>query len=77
MPLILGTHYKTAKNMQEETKNESQFLNKKELGSLLKVSDRTTDNIVANKVLPVYKIGRLVRFKKSDVTDYIARSLQS
>lgn len=63
--------------MQDETKNETQFLNKKELGQLLKVSERTTDKIVVNKLLPVYKIGRLVRFKKSDVTDYIARSLQS
>jgi excisionase family DNA binding protein len=45
------------------------IMNKRQLAGHLQVSVRTIDNLMERGYLPHYKIGKIVRFKLSDVHD--------
>lgn len=48
-----------------------EFLSLSEVASLLRVSRITVYRIVAKKLISVYRIGRRMRFRKTDVLSYI------
>lgn len=50
---------------------EEEFLTKKELAELLKVTIRTVDRLCVKENLPYVKFGRNVRFEKSKVLEWI------
>ena len=60
--------------MAENANIDLDFLNRKEVARLLRVSERTIDKRIVNQTLPAYKIGGSIRFKKSEVLEYIESS---
>lgn len=53
---------------------KEEFLTKKELAELLKVTIRTIDRLCTHEGLPFVKFGRNVRFEKEKVLDWIRNS---
>jgi len=49
------------------------FLNKKELSNYLGISIGKIDNLIKNKNIGYYKIGKSVRFKVEDINDWITK----
>tara|TARA_B110000908_G_C10221715_1_gene435716 strand:+ start:259 stop:438 length:180 start_codon:yes stop_codon:yes gene_type:complete len=49
------------------------FLNKKQLSNYLGISIGKIDNLIKNKNIGYYKIGKSVRFKVEDVNDWITK----
>jgi excisionase family DNA binding protein len=56
------------------SRNLEELISPKELSKLLKVSKPWPYIMVKRGVLPCYKMGGLVRFKRSDVEAYLERS---
>lgn len=59
---------------REEQVMEEEFLTKKELAALLKVTIKTIDRLCINEGLPFVKFGRNVRFNKKEVLDWVKNS---
>lgn len=53
-----------------------EFLTKKELAGLLKLSTRTIDRL-REKGLPIRKVGRAVRFEKNEVLEWYKKNSQN
>ena len=49
------------------------FLNKKQLSNYLGSSIGKIDNLIKNKNIEYYKIGKSVRFKVEDINDWITK----
>ena len=49
------------------------FLNKKQLSNYLGISIGKIDNLIKNKNIGYYKIGKSVRFKIEDINDWITK----
>jgi len=49
------------------------FLNKKQLSNYLGISIGKIDNLIKNKNIGYYKIGKSVRFKVEDVNNWITK----
>lgn len=49
------------------------FLNKKQLSNYLGISIGKIDNLIKNKNIGYYKIGKSVRFKVEDINDWITK----
>ena len=49
------------------------FLNKKQLSNYLGISIGKIDNLIKNKNIEYYKIGKSVRFKVEDINDWITK----
>jgi excisionase family DNA binding protein len=52
---------------------ERTILNKKQLSNYLGISIGKIDNLIKNKNIGYYKIGKSVRFKVEDVNDWITK----
>ena len=50
---------------------ESTLLSKKDAAKFLQVSVRTVEQWMNRGYLPYYRIGRVVRFRKRDILDYL------
>jgi excisionase family DNA binding protein len=63
--------------MQKKPEVDGRLLSKAEVAELLRISPRTIDVYLARRVLPHVKLGAsknaLVRFRRADVEDFIAR----
>lgn len=51
-----------------------EFLNLKEVATILRVAPISVYRLIAKRTIPVYRACRKILFKKSDVVDYLARS---
>lgn len=51
--------------------NDNEYLNVTQAAALLGVSTDTIYSWTMRKTIPFYKLGRLVRFKKSDLISYM------
>ena len=49
------------------------FLDKKQLSNYLGISIGKIDNLIKNKNIGYYKIGKSVRFKVEDINDWITK----
>ena len=49
------------------------FLNKKQLSNYLGISIGKIDNLIKNKNIGYYKIGKSVRFQVEDINDWITK----
>lgn len=52
-------------------KDDNEFLNVQQAASFLGVSSDTIYSWTMKKTIPFYKMGRLVRFKKSDLINHM------
>jgi excisionase family DNA binding protein len=50
------------------------FLTPKEVSKLLKVSNPWPYAMAKRGLLPYYKMGKVIRFKKSDIEEFLERS---
>lgn len=50
------------------------FIDVVDLASFLKVKKRTAYHIVANLNIPHYRVGRLIRFKLSEIEDWMNKN---
>jgi len=50
---------------------DAEFYTAKELADLLKVATKTIDRMVERGDLKVYRIGRVRRFRRSDIEKYL------
>ncbi len=57
----------------EPVNPESEYLTKIEVAQLFKLSTRTIDSWIAQGRLPYYRIGRTIRFRRSDIREYLDR----
>ena len=48
------------------------FITKQELARLLRVTTRTIEHYTKQKRFPVYRLGRVVRYKREEVTQALA-----
>ena len=54
---------------------DSEFLTKKHVANLLRVSARTVDALMAAKKLPYYRLNaRLIRFRRKDVLNHLEQT---
>lgn len=60
--------------MKEEMERLEELLSPKELSKLLKVSKPWPYIMVKRGALPCYKMGKVIRFKWSDIEAYLERS---
>lgn len=51
----------------------SDYITKEEAAKIMGVSLRTVDNLMHAREIPFYKVGRAVRFKKSDIERFEAQ----
>jgi len=67
--------------MSESTQSAAKIVNKKEIADFLGVTTRTIDNLMRDKVLPYWKIGKFCRFDLAQVRramdERCGRNLQS
>lgn len=54
------------------TAGDETFLTKQELARILKVTPRTLEQWAKQKRFPVYRLGRVVRYKREEVTQALA-----
>lgn len=54
--------------------NTIEFLSTDELAVLLKVSKTSIYRLMGRRLIPFYKIGHNVRFKKSDVLEFLNKN---
>jgi excisionase family DNA binding protein len=54
------------------TENTSEWLDTKQAAPLLGVTPRTLQNWQARRLLPFFKIGRCIRYKRSDIEQHLA-----
>ncbi len=57
----------------ESAHPESEYLTKIEVAQLFQLSTRTIDSWIAQGRLPYYRIGRTIRFRRSDIREYLDR----
>lgn len=56
-----------------ELSSDNQFVGKEEIAKMLGMTIRTVDNWMNRGLLPYFKIGRSVRFRKDDVVQHLNR----
>lgn len=61
-----------AKTKQSLSADSETFLTKQELARILKVTPRTLEQWAKQKRFPVYRLGRVVRYKREEVTQALA-----
>lgn len=54
--------------------NTIKFLNTKQLAKLLGVSKTSVYRLMGRRLIPFYKIGRSVRFRLSEVLEYLEKN---
>jgi len=54
---------------------EDQLLTAAEVAAILKVTVRTVMNYKAKKLIPYYQVGRVLRFRLSDVKGHIQENI--
>jgi excisionase family DNA binding protein len=54
--------------------NTIEFLTTEELAIMLSVSRTSVYRLISRRQIPFYKIGHNVRFKKTDVLEYLERN---
>ncbi len=64
------------KTITQSSASQIDLLTKKQVAERLNVNQRTVDNLVISKNIPVYKIGGSIRFKSSDLVKLIENSLK-
>ncbi|MCG2688705.1 helix-turn-helix domain-containing protein [Candidatus Parcubacteria bacterium] len=47
------------------------FLTRREVADYLRVTEKTIDRLKAREEIPFYYVGRYIRFKASDVLNYL------
>ncbi len=57
----------------ESAHPESEYLTKIEVAQLFQLSTRTIDSWITQGRLPYYRIGRTIRFRRSDIREYLDR----
>ena len=57
---------------QESISSDGDLIDKKEAAQLLKVSLATVDNYRRNGILPSYRIGATIRFKRSEILEVVS-----
>jgi excisionase family DNA binding protein len=57
-----------------ESKADNQMVGKEEIAKMLGITIRTVDNWKDRGLLPYFKIGRSVRFRKNDVVQHLNQS---
>ena len=62
-----GTETEIRQSPEPKTGNSEDLVTTKEIARSLKVTERTIQNLVARGIVPTIRIGRCVRFRKSDV----------
>ena len=60
-----------AHNNAEPIVIQEEFLTVEELAALLKITKMTVYRMIKRKVLPYYSIGRVIRFRKPDVEEFL------
>ena len=60
--------------MPKDQNEQQKFVNLKELAGLLGISESTARRLVDGRIIPFYKFGGCLRFYRSDVHQYIAKS---
>lgn len=86
MELIITTQKELKSIIQEviqdqqrqisKPETQEEFISKKEASKLLQVSTATIDNYRRNGILPSYRIGANVRFKRSEVISSLTNNVQ-
>lgn len=61
-----------AKTKHAHSADNETFLTKQELARILKVTPRTLEQWAKQKRFPVYRLGRVVRYKRDEVTQALA-----
>jgi len=82
LPIISGIKLEMqsmAQSMSKMSKTnyqllEEEWLTKQQVLAILQVSPRTLENLKSSKKLPYGKLGRIVRFKASDVEKLLNNS---
>jgi len=54
--------------------NTIEFLNTDQLAILLGISRTSVYRLISRRMIPFYKIGHNIRFKKSDVLDFLDKN---
>lgn len=57
------------KSEEPTSATSSEFLTKREVADILRVSTRTVTNLMRSGVLPFVKIGHIVRFDRASVSE--------
>lgn len=57
--------------MAKTETNEIEMLTREEVATILRVDKRTVDSRVNKNQIPAYRLGSSIRFKKSEVIQYI------
>ncbi len=57
-----------------ETKNEVEFITVDELSEFLRVNKMTVHRLIERGELAYYRIGKLIRFRRSDVDEFLAKA---
>ncbi len=60
-------------NAAPKEQTEEEYLTRKEVSALLKISLVTLNDWTSQGVIPAYKIGTRVRYRKSDVIDALQK----
>jgi excisionase family DNA binding protein len=71
-PVIIIYEHRTAQPQYTEVPNMETLLDKKQVAELLRISVKTLDVWISKQQAPkTFRIGRLVRFRKSDVESFV------
>lgn len=62
--------------MERNQPEEDVMMSIKEVTKYLKISRQTLHTLTKQGLIPVYKVGRSVRYKRSEVEEYLKRQKQ-
>ncbi|HBA36831.1 TPA: hypothetical protein DCZ15_03075 [Candidatus Falkowbacteria bacterium] len=54
--------------------NTTEFLTTEQLAELLSLSKTSIYRLISHRLIPFYKLGHNVRFKRADVLEYLERN---
>ena len=66
----------TGRNPETKETTEEKLLKKQDLADFFQITDRTVDDWMKNGIIPYFKIGRSVRFRRRDVLQHLQRHHQ-
>lgn len=67
---------KNAADTAHQAKNKTLLLDRREMAERLGISTRSLDRLIASKLVPVVRIGRLVKLREDAVLAAIERNLE-